>query len=187
MDIEALLHTHYRAVATGDADLAHEAVSPDWRNAEASHEPPACATPGPAGLMATSAWLRLAFADLHFEPIATTFDGETAMSFVTMTGHQHGPFVTFRDGRAGTVFPPTGRNFEMKQFHLHRVRNGQCTYHEAVRDELGLMIQLGHLPPTPAAGLRLLRFRISGAARRAVRDALDHSALPARDADATRA
>jgi hypothetical protein len=187
MDIDALLHAHYTAVATGDADLAHRAISSDWRNAEASHEPPACATPGPAGLMATSAWLRLAFGDLHFEPVATTFDGETAMSLVTLTGRQHGPFVTFADGRADTVFPPTGRTFEMKQFHLHRVRDGLCTYHEAVRDDLGLMLQLGHLPPTPAVAMRLFRSRISGAARRAAREAVDRSALAARDADAARA
>ena len=57
MNIEELLHAHYTAIATGDAGLAYESVSPDWRNAEAAHEPPACNTPGPAGLLATSAWV----------------------------------------------------------------------------------------------------------------------------------
>jgi hypothetical protein len=60
----------------------------------------------------------------------------------------------------------------VRQCHIFGHSDGLRTDHRAVRDDLALMQQLGHLPPTPAIALRMTRWRLSGkhsqAARRAV-------------------
>ena len=38
---------------------------------------------------------------------------------------------------------PTGKRVEVLHFHSFRVRGGQITEHAAVRDDLGMLIQLG--------------------------------------------
>ena len=62
---------HFTGTATGDSDLAGRSLHPAHVNHMAADEPPACSEPGLPGLMATSAWLRLAFTDLRFEIIDT--------------------------------------------------------------------------------------------------------------------
>ena len=46
---------------------------------------------------------------------------------------------------------PTGRRFAVRQVHMLRLADGQIREHWAVRDDLGVLIQLGALkPPTPS-------------------------------------
>jgi predicted ester cyclase len=59
----------------------------------------------------------------------------------TMTGQHIGPF----NGIA-----PTGRPITHKQIHIFAVADGQITSHRAVRDDLGLLLQLGWRPGNPA-------------------------------------
>jgi hypothetical protein len=40
---------------------------------------------------------------------------------------------------------PTGKRVEVLHFHSFRVRDGQFTEHAAVRDDLGMLLQLGLL------------------------------------------
>ncbi len=66
MDIREKVRLQYQALLTGDVALAVATTAPDWANDEAEGEPPACRIPGPAGLLATGAWMRAAFSDLRF-------------------------------------------------------------------------------------------------------------------------
>jgi predicted ester cyclase len=134
----------------------------------AADEPPACARPGGPGLMATSAWLHLAFPDLRFELIELAAEGDRAIAHLWMRGTQAGPFVVFPPGAKPAAFPPTGREFAVRHAHVIRFRDGLNSEHIAVRDDLGMMTQLGHLPPGPAAIARMTRFQLSGQAKRAV-------------------
>jgi predicted ester cyclase len=170
---------HLTAMATGDAELARRCLDPGHVNRMATEEPPACAQPGVPGFLATSAWLRLAFAELRFDLLRLVSEGDTTVAHVRMSGRQTGPFVVFPDGAAPVAFPPTGREFSVQQCHLFTVRDGLHAEHVAVREDLGMMTQLGHLPPSPAAGLRMLRWHLSGGARRAVREAVDAAAAAA--------
>jgi hypothetical protein len=52
-----------------------------------------------------------------------------------------------------------------------------------VRDDLGMMTQLGHLPPSPTAMARILRWHLTGGHRRAV---LEATMTAQRAADAAR-
>jgi ketosteroid isomerase-like protein len=59
------------------------------------------------------------------------------------------------------------------------MRGTQAGEHIAVRDDLGMMTQLGHLPPGPAAIARMARFQLSGQAKRAVTHAIEVAAQAA--------
>jgi hypothetical protein len=168
MDTVQLAHDHFAAMVTGDAGLAARCIHPEHVNLMAADEPPACSLPGVPGFLATSAWLRLAFAELRFELIEMTSDAERSIAHVWMRGRQTGPFVVYPPGRMPLAFPPTGRQFAVRQCHVFRHRDGLHAEHIAVRDDLGMMTQLGHLPPSPTAMLRMARWQLTGAGARAV-------------------
>lgn len=98
-------------------------------------------------------------------------DGNVVISRVTFSARQTGPLVLFSDGRASAVFPPSGRTFSVEQIHRHELRNGEVIAHLARRDDLGMMRQLGHLPPTPRSLVRMIAWRLSGKSRRAAAEA----------------
>lgn len=87
-----------------------------------------------------------------------------------MHGRQTGPLV-LEDGQAIRVLPPTGRRFAFEHVHISRVdADGRALTHRAVGDDLGLLLQLGHLPLGPAALWRHFVWALTGratAARRA--------------------
>jgi predicted ester cyclase len=173
MSPEDLVSAQFTALENGDAALAARCLHPEHVNHMAADEPPACARPGVPGFMATSAWLRLAFPDLRFELIEMAVEGDRAIAHMWMRGTQAGPFVVFPPGGKPVAFPPTGRAFAVRHAHVIRFRDGLNGEHIAVRDDLGMMTQLGHLPPGPAAIARMARFQLSGQARRAVARAIE--------------
>jgi len=170
MDRKEQVRQQYRALITGDVALAVACTAPDWHNVEAADEPPACSTPGPAGLLATGAWLRAAFSELAFEEEVSVADGDWVISTIVLSGRHTGPFTLFEDGAVAQVIPPTGRPFAVRQTHLHRLRGDEVVEHSAVRDDLGHMTQLGLFPPKPSMGLRILGWKLSGRAARAGRE-----------------
>lgn len=172
MSPEELVSTLFAALENHDAALATASVHPAHVNHMAADEPPACARPGVPGFMATSAWLHGAFARLRFEPIEMTAAGDRAIAHVWMRGKQAAPFVIFPPDGRPVAFPPTGREFAVRHCHVFRFRDGLVSEHIAVRDDLGMMTQLGHLPPGPAALARMAKFQLSGQARRAVAHAI---------------
>ena len=57
--------------------------------------------------------------------------------------------------------PPTGRAFSVQHMHMLRMRDGRSCEHWAVRDDLGMLQQLGIIP---APGGRLGQPRAAGRA-----------------------
>jgi predicted ester cyclase len=41
---------------------------------------------------------------------------------------------------------PTGKRFEVLQTHWWKFKDGKIVFHQAVRDDLGMMRQLGLIP-----------------------------------------
>lgn len=185
MRADELATMQLTAMATGDLGLARRCVHPAHVNHMAQDEPPACARPGLPGFMATSAWLRLAFTDLRFEVIEGICDGDRAIVHAWMRGRQTGPFVVFPPGEPPRAFPPTGREFAVRHCHVFRLRDGLLGEHIAVRDDLGMMTQLGHLPPSPKVAVRLARWSLSGQAKRAAATAVAAAEQAASDPAAT--
>ena len=142
MNPKSIALESFRLIETGDAQLAQRIIAPDFVNQEADDDPddPERQHPGPAGFLATSQWLRDAFADLRFELEECVAHDGVVMAAATMTGEHIGAF---------NGVEPTGKRIRHKQVHIFRVADGQITHHRAVRDDLGLLLQLGWRPGSP--------------------------------------
>ena len=70
---------------------------------------------------------------------------------MTLHGRSTGPFVVHDapDGSVTEVFPPTGREFAVRQVHWFRIAGDAIAEHDAVRDDLEMAKQAGWIPPTP--------------------------------------
>ncbi len=130
----------FRLIETGDADLARRVIAPDFTNQEAEDDPEDVERQQrrPAGFLATSQWLRNAFSHLRFEHHETLADGNTVIAVVTMTGQHTGPF---------NGIEPTGKRIDHQQVHIFTIADNQVSHHRAIRDDLGLLLQLGWHPP----------------------------------------
>jgi predicted ester cyclase len=168
LDTADLAHGLFRILETGDPALALDVVAKDNYNREAYNGPPACAIAGPAGTLASGAWLRSAYSDLRFPILGIARNDNQVWVRLRMQGRHTGPLVRFKeDGSLDQAIPPTGREVDFEQVHLLDVQDGKVIRHEAVRDDIGMLGQLGVFPPNPAIALRILAWRLSGRAARA--------------------
>ncbi|MDA0182740.1 ester cyclase [Solirubrobacter phytolaccae] len=148
---------------------AERVVSPDHVNHEAHNEPLECRARGPRGLLATRAWLRAAFSRFEIEPLDVVTDGELVAFRCAVTVHHTGDFAFFDPaGRVKDAFPPTGREATIFQSHWFTIRDGLALEHRAVRDDLGMAVQLGWVPPKPPylVGMALAKRRTQRAVDR---------------------
>lgn len=176
LDTVELAHGLFRILETGDPALALDVVGEDNYNREAAVAPPACAVAGPAGTLASSAWLRSAFSDLRFPVLGIAGNDDQVWVRLRMVGRHTGPFVRFRDGALDQAIPPTGREVDFEQVHVLDVRDRKVVRHEALRDDIAMLGQLGVFPPSPATALRMLAWRVSGRAARAAAEVASRAA-----------
>jgi predicted ester cyclase len=166
-DLRHWVERTYWAMAHGARSDFEQIVHPRAVNREAATEPPAARQPGPAGFHATARWLRDMFADLAFDVHDIVAERDLVAMHVTMSGRHVNDAVFYHaDATVDQVFPATGRAFAATQSHWYRVRDGMVIEHWANRDDQGMAVQLGWVPPTP---LYLLRMQL--ATRRARRRA----------------
>jgi predicted ester cyclase len=138
-DLKTIAHQSFRIMETGDGELAQQIIAPEFVNQEADDDPEDIERQqhGPAGFLATSRWLRSAFSDLRFELQETLAEGGTVVAVATMTGKHSGLF---------NGIEPTGARINQNQVHIFTIVGGRITHHRAVRDDLGLLLQLGWRP-----------------------------------------
>ena len=118
-------------------------VAEDYVN----HEAPGgigAATRGPDNWLEVVERLGASFPDISWRVRRTVEEGDQVWVETTMSGTHKAMFFGF---------PPTGRHFEVRQIHLLRFADGLIREHSAVRDDLGVLIQLGLIesPYTRAA------------------------------------
>lgn len=82
---------------------------------------------------------RTAFPDLQFTIEEQIAEADQVLSRCTCSGTHLGSFV---HPMIGTL-PPTGKRFAVQQMHLMRLRDSRIVEHWAVRDDLGMVQQLG--------------------------------------------
>ena len=129
-----------RLLAGGETELAEQLVHPEFVNNEADPE----RRNGPSGAAATSEWLRSCFGNLKYDIHRVFVDGDMAAAYVTMHGTH--------EGGLPPGVPATHKPFAVEHVHLFRFADdGRVVEHSAVRDDLGMVMQLGLLPP-PGAG-----------------------------------
>lgn len=140
-----------RGVLSGTlADLA-AVVHPEATNREAAAEPPSTRGRGPEAFHATGEWLRDAFSDLVWTTEHSVTEDDVVVTFGTMAGRHSGNFVVWTpDATVERVFVPSGKAFCVRQAHFQRLRDGLVIEHWAVRDDQGMAMQAGWIPPTPA-------------------------------------
>ena len=144
-----------RIMEDGTPEDFAEVLHPEFLNHEAKDEPPASRGRGPAAAYATAVWLRDAFAELRWEIHEAVAEGDLVAVHCTMSGRHVRPFIEYDDqAQVGQVFPPTGKSFATTQTHWLRVADGKVAEHWANRDDLGMALQLGWVPPTPLYLLR---------------------------------
>ncbi|MEA2575903.1 MAG: hypothetical protein QOH93_3201 [Chloroflexia bacterium] len=116
-----------------DFSVADEIVAADFVN----HARPDDSLRGPQALKSLTQWLHGAFPDSHYTLKRVMAEDDDVMVYLSHSGTHLGPFM----GAA-----PTGRHFSQDQMHLIRLQDGKIAEHWAVRDDLGLMRQLGIIP-----------------------------------------
>jgi predicted ester cyclase len=121
---------------TADVAALAEVVDPDIVNHEAAPGAPQ----GFEGIKQTMLWLAGAFSDRRYEIHQIIAEGDTVVLHCTFSGRHTGEFM----GLA-----PTNRPFAFRQVHIIRFQQGKGVESWAVRDDLGLMRQLGALPSQP--------------------------------------
>ena len=128
----------FRVFETGDTAVADRIIAQDFINREADDDPnrPDGGLRGPASLIATSHWLTGTFSGLRFDYHEVVAEDERVVVVLTMTATHTGMFHGI---------PPTHKRFQQRQFHLFRMRAGQIVEHVALRDDLGMLQQLGVL------------------------------------------
>lgn len=116
-----------------------ETFSPEFVNRNAVEGTP----PGPEGQRQVMQRLWNAFPDARFEIEAISSDGDTVICVGTMSGTHEGEL---------SGIPPTGRKVSWRQCHLFKVDDqARFVEHDAIRDDLGLLRQLGVMPGAGAA------------------------------------
>jgi predicted ester cyclase len=154
-------------MADGTLEDFREIVHPEFLNHEDKDEPPETRGRGPEPAYKTALWLRDAFAELRWEIHEVVCEGDLAVVHCTMSGRHVRPFAEYdAAGQVREVFPPTGRSFAVTQTHWLRISDGQAIEHWANRDDIGMAMQLGWVPPSP-----LYMIRAALAKRRARRAA----------------
>lgn len=85
------------------------------------------------------------FPDFHYEILEATAEGDRVVCKVKLTGTHRGEPSALPEAFGGmlTGVPPTGKRVEVLQFHSFVVRGGEIAEHSAVRDDLGMLKQLG--------------------------------------------
>jgi predicted ester cyclase len=106
---------------------------------------------GPGGMERVYENLYAAFPDYHWEIQALFGEDEWVAAQVLMTGTHLGvPNLPVFGGLMSNV-SPTGKFVSVLNIHIYQMQDGLIVAHSAVRDDLGMMQQMGLLPGTAHA------------------------------------
>ena len=122
----------------GKLELADELIHPDFVDLDLYGAHPGGPT-GPENVKETVRRLRAAFGELRFETHETIAEGDKVVQRVTMSGRHSGRLMDSE---------PTGREFAVQHVYGWRIADGLIVEHWGSRDDLGLLRQLGLLPPS---------------------------------------
>lgn len=139
-DNKALVRRFYEEIDAGNLDAMDELVAEDYVN----HSPfPFPTPPGREGLKEAFRILWEATPGRH-EIEDQLADGDKVVTRLTAHGTH--------DGDLPGPIPATGNELHMSAVAIHRIADGRIAEHWSGKDELGLMIQLGVIPPPDQHG-----------------------------------
>ncbi len=120
--------------ASGGLTSTPERLTEVFAEDYVNHTAPPGTPPGPAGAISFRAWLQATFSDVEYEVVDLVGEGDQVAVYSLMRATHTGN---------GLGVAPTGKRFEVEQMHFIRVAGGQIAEHWGVRDDAGMMRQLG--------------------------------------------
>ena len=134
-DNKALMRRFYEEVFNkGNLDAIDELGSPDM----VDHNPSPGTEPGPEGVKKEFAMMRSAFPDLNVNVEDMVAEGDKVVSRVTMRGTHKGDFMGI---------PASGKQITVTGMDIVRFSGGKAVERWGQFDDLGMMQQLGVVPP----------------------------------------
>jgi steroid delta-isomerase-like uncharacterized protein len=121
----------------GKSEVAYELIADDFVD---NNSMPGFPT-GKQGLVELFKYLRSAFADFRAEIHDMVAEGDLVSTRKSFHGIHNGEF---------SGIPPTGKPVTINLIDIVRYKNGQIAEHWTVIDQIGLMHQLGVIPPPSA-------------------------------------
>ena len=136
---KAIVRRFYKAFEADDQDALNQVLAPDL--AAYSH-----GGPGPqkreAHVQGISTW-NAAFRNTHFTIEDQIAEGDKVATRVTLRAvHSGSPFQDL---------PPTGKPIAMSGISIERIKDGKIVERQVNSDMLGVMQQLGLVPPPQTA------------------------------------
>jgi Predicted ester cyclase len=92
--------------------------------------------------------IRATFPDWHMEITELIARGDSVVARFAVTGTHRGVGKLPMNGGMLVGVQPTGKHFNVEHIHWFKLRNGKIVEHTATRNDIGMMRQLGLLPPT---------------------------------------
>ncbi len=124
-------------VNQGKFNVVDEVFDPSY----VDHGAPPGLPPGLEGVKAVFGMFRSGFSDVHFTIDDMVAQDDIVATLVHGEGTNDGPFMGM---------PPSGKHARWRSVGFFRVRDGKIVEHWGIPDLLGLLIQLGVIPPPPA-------------------------------------
>lgn len=131
---KALIHKFAALINTQDLDAALALLSPHF----VDHTPPAGLPSGIAGVRMFFTMQFTAFPDGHTTSLDMIAEGDKVVHRMSGEGSHLGLFLGI---------PPTGKHVRWSFIDIWRVADGKLVEHWVESDMLGMMQQLGLLPP----------------------------------------
>jgi len=122
----------------GRMEVIDEVLAPDF--VDHGTVPPGM-PPGPDGVKAFVAVVRVAFPDLAITIDHAIAEGDLVALHITASATMKGEFAGM---------PPSGKHATWEAVHISRFVNGKVAEHWVVQDQLGMLQQLGFVPTSPA-------------------------------------
>lgn len=124
------------AINQGSLETVDELVSPNYVN----YNFPA-PTPGSDGFKQVIGMFRTAFPNIRVDVEQVFAEGDTVIGRGAFVGNHQGPFQGI---------PPTGKQVRVPYIDIWRIEGGKFVENWVQMDLLGLMQQLGVVPPPPS-------------------------------------
>ena len=134
--VRRLYQTFDQVFRTGNFELFNEVIAIDFID----HNPTPGQGPGLEGIKPFFGAFRAAFPDLHFHVENQIAEGDQVVSRITLHGTHKGDFQGI---------PATGKPVMQEGIDIVRIANGKVVERWGLFDNLGLLQQLGAIPPPP--------------------------------------
>jgi predicted ester cyclase len=148
-----LIRRHFAALERGDLEEAASYWAPDAIN-HGSGRPGQQPPPGPGGLLGVLRSLKLAFPNRRWQIDELIAEGDMVACRLTVSG-TYGEIPPIPvEGAMLMRTPPNGKPYTVQHVHVFRLTEGKVAEHRAVRDDLGLLLQLRVLAvPAPTRAM----------------------------------